>query len=459
MAQYAGRILNVLRDTLRGDDRDDAWIDALEHLTPRELRLRRMSQLCQWLALCNGLLGVLLLLLMAAGSAASMSGLLLANYDGTASVALLLAAIGIFANVGGLLLLAIGTLAQELWALVVLLVMMVLNAAALLLVGFTPSLLVILPGAYLLYLAMQDLRAFHGNPVTNKELRGRMRGARAFAIITVFLLLMGSFTVLLYLLQVPSILNERTISPGELGRQLFRGIVGIEMLLVIFIVPALTAGAITGERERKTYDLLQTTLLPAPTFLVGKMESALGYIILLLLSAIPLQSIAFLFGGVSESEVALSFAVLVMTALVLGAMGLFFSARTDRTLTATVRVYTVAVALVAGLPLLSLLLFQGAFSNAISGIAAFPSATSPLAEASIIYMDMLANSLNPITAAIYTQQILIDYQQVLLLDVQLATDGSMIPVVSPWLLLVIGYTGITAVLLLLAVRRMRRSTT
>ncbi|MFN8375727.1 MAG: hypothetical protein U0694_23005 [Anaerolineae bacterium] len=77
-----------------------------------------------------------------------------------------------------------------------------------------------------------------------------------------------------------------------MGRLLFAGIVGIELLLIIFIAPSFTAGSITGERERKTYDLLQTTLMSSPMFVIGKLESALSYVLLLLLSAIPLQSIA-----------------------------------------------------------------------------------------------------------------------------------------------------------------------
>src|SRR5690606_6689202 len=113
-----------------------------------------------------------------------------------------------------------------------------------------------------------------------------------------------------------------------------------ELMLIIFIAPAFTAGAVTGERERKTYDLLQITLLPRPSFIIGKLESALGYIFLLLLAAIPLQSIAFLFGGVSETELIISFVILVVTAIALGTIGLYFSTAAERTLTASVRAYS-----------------------------------------------------------------------------------------------------------------------
>ena len=133
-------------------------------------------------------------------------------------------------------------------------------------------------------LTLTDIRAFRMNPVMVKEVRGRMRGIRGFAIITVFLTLMSFFTMMLYLLRVP---QGGVVVTGELGRLLFIGVLFIELMLIIFIVPALTAGAITSERERKTYDLLQMTLISKSTFVVGKLQSALGYIALLLLSAIP----------------------------------------------------------------------------------------------------------------------------------------------------------------------------
>ena len=53
-------------------------------------------------------------------------------------------------------------------------------------------------------LTIGDLRAFRLNPVMVKELRGRMRGVRGFAIISIFLTLMSFFTILLYLLRVPA---------------------------------------------------------------------------------------------------------------------------------------------------------------------------------------------------------------------------------------------------------------
>ncbi len=456
MARMARSLLNNFRDLFTATAGDEAWIDNDTHLTPRETLVRRVANILEWGAGIHfAAAALLLILLFLSGDLANniKNMVLLNNSALPADVAMLAILLALFSNGGLLLLLAVGALAQEFWALPLLILLALVNLAGLLVAGFTPALLAIIACAYAGYVALKDWRAFHGNPVAIKELRGRMRGVRAFAIITVFLSMMGSFTVLLYLLQLPAVFGGKTIITGELGRTLFTGVFLVELLMIIFIVPALTAGAVTGERERGTYDLLQTTLLSAPAFLVGKMESALGYILLLLLSGVPLQSIAFLFGGISEIEVLLAFVILTVTALLLGAMGLFFSAFTGRTLTATVRVYTIAIGTTALLTLKTLTFSP--FRDVIENVAV--GAASPLIEIILIYTDMLISSLNPVTAAYFTQQILITHQQVAVLNVQLQTTGGTIPVISPWILLTIFSLTTMAALLLLAIRRMRRA--
>lgn len=460
MARMTSQFVQLMRDALGGNlSADEAWIDSHANLTPRERRLRTTAEIARWTALLNGALGVLLLLVLLLGGrelAATVRDLALPNFPTLTGGTLLVAVLLIFANMTAALMLTVGALAQELWGVLLAWTLAAVNIALALSWGFWLGLLTAALSAWVGVNMVLLWRSYRANPVMLKELRGRMRGVRAFAIISVYLLLMSGFTVLLYLLQQPVFANAGTQNPGELGQLLFFGVVGVQLVLVVFIVPALTAGAVTGERERLTYDLLQTTLLPAPAFLVGKMESALGYILLLLLAAIPLQSIAFLFGGVSETELLIAFIVLAVTAVTLGAAGLFFSARTDRTLTATVRVYTVSLAILIGLPLLSAIFFQDAFGSALRNVAANTTLT-PLAEAALIYADMIAASLNPVTTALQTQQMLADHQSIGLINVTLASDGSLIPVVSPWITLTMIYLSLTAGLILLAVRRMRRA--
>lgn len=435
-------------------------------LTPREILLARVAAWLGWGAVANTVLMALLALVGTFAASQANAGLVraveslvagrFASVTGYGQDTALLAGILLMAaNTSALLVVMVGLTAQELWSALLLGLLALLNIIGLVLLGFFPALLLLIITGRAAYWLIQDVRVFRTNPVMLKELRERMRGARAFVVITVYLGLMSAFALLLYLIQRGVLQSQRTSVTGELGRVLFIGVVGVELLLIIFIAPALTAGAVTTERERKTYDLLQITLLPRASFIIGKLESALSYIFLLLLAAIPLQSIAFLFGGVSETEVALAFVVLAMTAVTLGAVGLYFSTVVDRTLTASIRAYTAAFSVVVGVPLL-LSYFVGMFSNAVVGTGSGMT-SSPTLEAALIYFGGFLTSLNPVLTSVATQQLLVDQQTLTFWTATLSSNGSAIPMISPWITFTIIYLAVSTVLVVLAVRRMRRA--
>jgi hypothetical protein len=382
----------------------------------------------------------------------TLRGLLLFRDLGPADAALTVVILLGGLNAGVLLVLMVGVMARELWALPALWILVGVNAAALVILGFTPGLVAITFAAWAALALMRSGGVLRPNPVMLKELRGRMRGVRAFVVLSVYLGLMSGFAILLYLVFNSFTRGTGSAAAGEVGRVLFMGIVGIELLLILFIAPAFTAGAITGERERQTYDLLQTTLLSNPSFVMGKLESALGYIVLLLLAAVPLQSIAFLFGGVSEVELILSFVLLAVTAVALGTVGIFFSAVMPRTLTASVRAYSTIVGAMFVAPVVLSVLLE-VVRDILFGRGA--SLSSPLIESILVYLNLLLTSVNPVTASLASRQLLIDRQVLGLWNFTLTSDGSTIPMISPWILFTIIYLAVSALLLVLAIRRTR----
>lgn len=289
------------------------------------------------------------------------------------------------------------------------------------------------------------------NPVILKELRGRMRGNRAFVVLTVYLSLLSIFTVLLYLAYAAN--SRATLSPNQqlVGKIVFGGVVGIELFLVCFIAPAFTAGAISGERERQTYDLLRTTLLPARALVLGKLTAALLFIILLLLAAVPLQSLAFLLGGVAIEEVLIALAVLLTTALGFGSVGIFFSSLMQRTLGASVLTYAVALFATLGLPLLLLIalpLYDAVFFSSNS--------PSPLVEAFLVYFMLFLISLNPLATAVATEIVLVEEQSAFFFQYSLNSSVGTLPLVSPWVIYVVAYVLLSIVLVSLGIKIVRQ---
>ena len=182
------------------------------------------------------------------------------------------------------------------------------------------------------------------NPVVIKELRGRMRGPRAFWVLTAFLVLLSAFSALLYWVT----LTTTRFMPGPrtviIGQSLFSGLMLFEMVLILFITPALTAGAISREHEVLTYEILMATPLRPSGIVLGKLIAALGYVFLLILAAVPLGSVFFLFGGVTLRDLLVAILILATTAVTFGTISLFWSALFRRTIRAVVAGYlTVAL--------------------------------------------------------------------------------------------------------------------
>jgi hypothetical protein len=426
-----------------------------EALSPREQRLNRAARVLQWAAIVCGAFSVLLIVIGVIAAVSANSGLfstlqqtLLIRYPGAADTAVAVLVLLTQLNLSLLLVMMVGVLAREIWVIPAMLILAVANIASIFILGFTPAVIALVAIVWALVIIAPELRAFRFNPVMLKELRGRMRGVRAFVVLTVYLGLMSAFMALLYLIALPANQISGSAAAGEIGRVLFAGVVGIELLLIIFIAPAFTAGAITGERERQTYDLLKTTLLPAPSFVLGKLESALSYVLLLLFAAIPLQSIAFLFGGVGELELVLAFIILLVTAITLGTVGIYFSTQASRTLSASVRAYSTTLVVTFAVPLI--------LSIVLAIVTAPLRTMSPAVEAALVYVEDLLQSMNPITAALRARELLVEQQQLGFFSHILASDGSTIPRVSPWITFTIIYLVAATVLVVLSVRRMRK---
>jgi ABC-type transport system involved in multi-copper enzyme maturation permease subunit len=190
---------------------------------------------------------------------------------------------------------------------------------------------------------------FFVNPIIVKELRSRMRGARAFITLTSVLIMMSIISYGLYkLVLISSAWSYTPLSP-QIGQTLFTSIAVIEILMICLVTPAVTSGAISSEHEKLTYEMLLTTPLKPTQILWGKLVSALGYIFLLVFAAIPMASLVFIYGGVAPRDMLKALIVLLATAIMLGTIGIFMSTWLKRSGRATIASYLIVLVLL-GVP-------------------------------------------------------------------------------------------------------------
>jgi ABC-2 type transport system permease protein len=293
------------------------------------------------------------------------------------------------------------------------------------------------------------LRIIWENPITIKELRSRMRGRRAFVVLTVYLFILSGLISLIYTAYATSSNSPYGPDPRNLGKVIFSTIVGVQLFIVIFVGPAFTAGAITGEKERQTYEMLRTTLLTARWFVAGKLISALSYVFLLIFAAIPLQSIAFLLGGVAFSELIISQILLIVGAIAFAMYGLYCSSSYRSTLSASVVTFAGALFITVGVPLL-----VGLFSLVLSPVFATATTLSWIAEIFVMYLLLFLAATNLPATMIVSEIFLLE--EGALFYFMNTMSGRTVFTPSPWPFAIMIYGLIGLLFFWLTVRKIRK---
>src|SRR3954470_1869020 len=96
----------------------------------------------------------------------------------------------------------------------------------------------------------------------------------------------------------------------------------VQLGMICLLAPVFCAAAITQERDSQTYNILLATPLTNAQIVLGSLFSRLYYVVVLLLSGVPVFAITLMFGGVTASSIALSFAIALSTALFTGSLAI-----------------------------------------------------------------------------------------------------------------------------------------
>ena len=185
------------------------------------------------------------------------------------------------------------------------------------------------------------------NPVYKRE---TMVSARSFRL-AMTLVIFNSILALVILLNMYSVV-ERVKLTADIQYSSFTNlyvfVAVVEFVMLMFIMPALTAGSISGERERQTLDILLTTTMKPSEIIWGKLLSSFSTMFLMVVSSFPLLAVSFVYGGVMIYDVFLLLLCYLAVALLCGSMGICFSSLFKRSTIATVVSYGVLVFIGAG---------------------------------------------------------------------------------------------------------------
>lgn len=174
-----------------------------------------------------------------------------------------------------------------------------------------------------------------------KEMRLRMRRERTIWVLVLYVLLLGLLAWFrLNRDYTPTIsINQWS----NVGSDLYRFLILVQLLLTLFITPAFTATAINGEKERKTYEMLICSRISSFSLVTGKLFAGLSNSLLLIAASVPLFSLIFLLGGITPWTVLQDLVTFVITAVLVATLGFLCSTIFPRPAHSTVVAYTLVV--------------------------------------------------------------------------------------------------------------------
>lgn len=208
-----------------------------------------------------------------------------------------------------------------------------------------------------------------GLPLLSKELIEQAARSRTYVVRVLY-------AVLLYLVggtvYASIVYSARGTTLGALGRggEFYNWLVGLQFAGIYLFMPAIACGAIASEKERNSLVLLVLTRL-GPTAIL--MEKFLGRIIpmfMFLLLCLPLLTIAYSLGGLTQEYLWLGILLLVVTVLQVGSVAILCSAYFRTTVTAFVGCYLLGFGYMLG-PMIFMASIELCFGNGIWAVVSY----------------------------------------------------------------------------------------
>ena len=188
------------------------------------------------------------------------------------------------------------------------------------------------------------------NPVLQRELLVNLRTTRAFVLLFAYNALLGLVVFLAWPQETQLDLTRNPEQSRRLIDMFFLG----QFILASMMAPSFTAGSITGEKERKTYEMLLSNPLKPSAILLGKLLASMAHLAILIFASLPIVMLCLPLGGMSPYEVMAAYLALILSVVTFGMISLACSSYFQRTAAALM----VSYLLVLPLALLGVLFWQ-----------------------------------------------------------------------------------------------------
>ena len=189
---------------------------------------------------------------------------------------------------------------------------------------------------------MNKIKTLFDNPIVKREIKQTFRKPKIFWIMAAYLFALAAVSA-----TVLGNVGNDSYDP-MLPSVMYFVILGMQMILLTVIVPITTSTAISGERERQTFDLLIITKTSMYDIILGKMLCSLMIVCIMIALSMPVYAVVFYYGGVSVIQFILNQIYMLCYVSMIGSLGIVFSAIMKKSTAASVATIAFIFAVIIG---------------------------------------------------------------------------------------------------------------
>ena len=139
------------------------------------------------------------------------------------------------------------------------------------------------------------------NPILTSSAVRRMRSIRRPLVLLGYAIMMTAIAYVGY----AQYMDHVFVTMLGQGNRMHGILIMLQCVVLVLISPAMTSGAIAGERERQTLEMLLVTRTGAYRIVMGKLLESMMSLVLVVLCGLPAMCLNLLLGGVTVSQILL----------------------------------------------------------------------------------------------------------------------------------------------------------
>lgn len=176
------------------------------------------------------------------------------------------------------------------------------------------------------------------NPIIKKDVKVQSRSMRICWGVFAYELILA----LVFFFAMIIIKDNNSYSTSNIYSNLvwlYPTLAATQLIIIGVVVPVRTASAISGEKERQTFDIMMTTNMTPLSIIAGKVMTAIVQSMFYVAASMPIMALCFVIGGMSWSYLFWFLAVAFLMSLFAASIGILCSSLCKRSITAVIMSY------------------------------------------------------------------------------------------------------------------------